>query len=105
LIGLGDQIDVAQMAMFDDLETGTDVDIWDHKIAKEMRDITDIFAEVVNDNAIVAPKATVYDDSGGVVKEFSRGLTAAAAFKMPASSKFFELEVGGQRLRQTVVPS
>lgn len=103
LVGLGDQVDVGQMAQLDDLETGTDVDIWDHKIAEQMREITDIFAEVVSDNMIVAPAAKVYDDSGQLVKDFTRGLTAAASFTMPAGSKSFELEVGGQRLKQTVV--
>jgi hypothetical protein len=101
LVGIGKQIDQAQMLRLDDLETGTDVDIWDHKIAAEMRGLTDLFAEVVNENMIVAPWAKIYDSSGRVVKDLSRGLTAYVKFTMPASSHFFELELpGAKRLRQ-----
>jgi hypothetical protein len=103
LIGLGDRIDIEQMQQLDDLDTGTSVDIWDHKIAREMRTILDIFAELVDDNQIVAQQATIYDDQGNVVKEFSDGMTAKVKFRMPATSRFFELEVGGERMRQSVV--
>ncbi|MBT9142133.1 MAG: hypothetical protein DDT32_00606 [Syntrophomonadaceae bacterium] len=102
LIGVGDKIDEDQMGELDDLETDTDVDIWDHKIANEMRALVEIFAEVVSETQIVAPTATIYDDSGNVVQRFTDGLPAKVAFSMPASSKAFELEVGNRRLRQTV---
>ena len=102
LIGLGSAINEDQMEELDDLDTGTDVDIWDHKIAKEMRALVEIFAEVVSENQIVAPTATIYDDSGNVVQKFTDGLPAKVAFAMPATSKAFELEVGDTRIRQTI---
>ena len=34
LIGLGENINEGQMEELDDLDSGTDVDIWDHKIAR-----------------------------------------------------------------------
>src|SRR5260370_436252 len=37
LIGVGDNINEQQMEELDDLDTGTDVDLWDHKIAAHMR--------------------------------------------------------------------
>lgn len=103
LIGIGDKIDEGQMEELDDLDTGTDVDVWDHKIASEMRGVVEIFAEVVDENAIVAPTAKIYDATGKVVKHFRDGLPAKAAFAMPATSPYFELEVGGQRVKQSVV--
>jgi len=103
LIGIGDQIDEGQMEELDDLDSGTDVDIWDHKIAKEMRSLVEIFAEVVNENKIVASTATIYDDSGKAVVTFADGLPAKVTFSMPLSSKAFELEVGERRIRQTIV--
>jgi len=105
LIGVGDQIDEGQMEELDDLDTGTDVDIWDHKIAREMRGLVEIFAEVVDENQIVAPTANIYDAKGRVVKAFTDGLPAKASFTMPSSSPWFELEVGGERIRQSVVRS
>ncbi len=103
LIGVGDHIDEGQMEELDDLDTGTEVDVWDHKIAKEMRAMVEIFAEVVSENQIVAPMGTIYDASGKVVKQFRDGLPAKVSFTMPVSSKWFELEVAGQRIKQTVV--
>jgi hypothetical protein len=103
LIGVGDKIDERQMEELDDLDSGTDVDIWDHKIASEMRGVVEIFAEVVNENQIVAPTARLFDGSGNLIKLFADGLPASVTFSMSASSKAFELDVGGTRIRQTIV--
>ena len=103
LIGIGDDINEDQMEELDDLETGTDVDIWDHKIAKEMRALIEIFAEVVSENTIVAPTATIYDDSGQEVVKFSDGLPAKVTFKMSPSSNAFDLEVADRRIHQTLL--
>jgi len=103
LIGVGNEIDEGQMEELDDLDTGTDVDIWDHKIAKEMRSLVEIFAEVVSEHQIVAPTATIYDESGNVAVRFADGLPAKVAFKMAASSNAFQLEVAGRRICQPLV--
>ncbi|MEX2215213.1 MAG: hypothetical protein WD768_13860 [Phycisphaeraceae bacterium] len=103
LIGIGDDINEDQMEELDDLDSGTEVDIWDHKIAKEMRSLMEIFAEVVSENQIVAPSGRIFDDQGTMVKQYTDGLPAKISFSMPASSKSFELEVMGQRIKQSVV--
>ncbi|HRU52657.1 MAG TPA: VWA domain-containing protein [Planctomycetota bacterium] len=102
LIGVGDQISEEQMEILDDLETGTDIDIWDHKIAKEMRSLLEIFAEVVDENQIIAPTATILDDKGKIVKQFSDGLPAKVTFTMPATSKHFVLQIGQQKIIQNI---
>jgi hypothetical protein len=103
LIGVGDAIAEGQMEELDDLDTGTDVDIWDHKIHKEMRGLMEIFAEVVDENQIVAPTGRIRDAGGAVVKNFPDGVPARISFSMPARSAWFELEVGDGRVRQSVV--
>jgi hypothetical protein len=103
LIGVGDKVDEEQMEQLDDLDTGTEVDIWDHKIAKQMRDVSEIIVELVDENRIVAPTATVCDASGQAVARFTDGLPARAEFTMPASSPYFVLEVGGRQIKQSVV--
>jgi hypothetical protein len=103
LIGVGDEIDEKQMQELDNLDTGTDVDIWDHKIAKEMRALIEIFAEVVSEHQVVAPTGSIYDSSGNRVWKCTDGVPATVSFTMPATSPWFELEVGGQRIRQSVV--
>lgn len=103
LIGIGDKIDEGQMEELDDLDSGTDVDVWDHKIATEMRGVVEIFAEVVEENTIVAPTAKLFDATGRLIKHFTDGLPAKVEFSMPATSRYFELEVGGERIQQSVV--
>ena len=100
LIGVGNEIDESQMEQLDDLDTGTGVDLWDHKIAREMRSIVEIFAEVVDENQIVAPSARLYDARGQLVKSFTDGLPTKVTFTLPAESAYFELEVGDERIRQ-----
>lgn len=102
LVGIGAQIDESQMEQLDDLDTGTDVDIWDHKIAREMRSLVEIFAEVVDENQIVAPTATIFDDRGNVVMQFSDGLPAKVSFLLPPGAQAFELEVAGRRIHQSI---
>ena len=52
------------MEELDDLDTGTDVDLWDHKLAAEMRLLQEIFAEVVDKNARVADHGRILDPHG-----------------------------------------
>ena len=100
LIGVGKSIDEAQMLELDDLDTGTDVDLWDHKIAADLRAVIEIFAEVVSDSQIVAPTGSVYDAAGRKVRMYTDGLPAKVDFVVPVGSDFFELEVAGRRIRQ-----
>ncbi|MBX9580179.1 MAG: hypothetical protein K2X87_07700 [Gemmataceae bacterium] len=100
LIGVGSDVDEGQMEELDDLESGTGVDVWDHKIHKEMRGLTEIFAEVVGENTVVAPTGVLYDAAGGVARRFADGVPARITATLPAGSPYFELEVGGQRVRQ-----
>lgn len=101
LIGVGDNVNERQMEELDDLQTGTDVDLWDHKLAAEMRVLQDIFAEVVDKNARVADKGKVLDPQERVVKNYSdTGVPALLEFELPRGSHYFVLEVEGQRIRQ-----
>jgi hypothetical protein len=101
LIGVGPGINEQQMEELDDLDTGTEVDLWDHKIAAEMRVLQEIFAEVVDKNARVADRGRILDAGGKVVKDYSdTGLPAYLEFEMAAGSACFVLDVNGQQVRQ-----
>lgn len=101
LIGIGDNVNEGQMEQLDDLDTGTDVDLWDHKLAAHMRVLQEIFAEVVDKNARVADKGKILDANDRVVKNYSdTGVPALLDFTLPAGSTFFTLEVEDKRLRQ-----
>ena len=103
LIGIGNDIDRYQLQELDDFDTGLDLDLWDYKIASEMKNLSQIFAELVNENQIIADSGSIYDDHGNCLKSYPQGLPAKVDFVMPNDSKWFELEVGGQRIRQSVV--
>jgi len=88
LIGIGDEIDEKQMIQLDDLDTGTDVDIWDHKI--------------IEGNMIIGPTGTIYDSAGKAVKKYNDGVPAKGCFDLPLNSTFFTFDVGGQTIKQTI---
>src|SRR5262245_27295938 len=101
LIGVGDSINESQMEDLDDLETGTDVDLWDHKLAAEMRVLQEIFAEVVDRNARVADHGKIYDPKGRLLRDYSdRGLPGVLEFEAPLDADYFTLEVNGWRIHQ-----
>jgi hypothetical protein len=101
LIGIGPDVDERQMEALDDLDTGTEVDLWDHKLAAEMRMLQEIFAEVVDKNARVAEKARILDPQGRVVKDYSdTGLPAFLEFEMPHGADYFTLDVNGSKIHQ-----
>lgn len=101
LIGIGDNVNEGQMEQLDDLDTGTDVDLWDHKLAAHMRVLQEIFAEVVDKNARVADKGKILDSNDRIVKNYSdTGVPALLDFTLPAGSTFFTLEVEDKRVRQ-----
>jgi hypothetical protein len=104
LIGVGDDIDEKQMEELDDLDTGTDIDLWDHKIAKEMTQLAEIFAEVVSESFIVAPQlGIVRDAAGNIVKDYrDTGLPAQIVFELPPNSNEFCLELGENQIVQAL---
>lgn len=103
LIGVGSDINEKQMEALDDLETGTNIDLWDHKLAAEMRAVQQIFAEVVDRNARIAEKGKILDPDGRVVKDYSdTGVTGFLEFEMASNAAYFTLEVPGHRIHQAL---
>jgi hypothetical protein len=101
LIGLGPEVNEKQLEDLDDLDTGTAIDLWDYKLAAEMKQLQEIFAEVVDRNARVADNGKILDPQGRVVKNYSdTGLPALLTFDMPAGAAYFTLEVNGQQIHQ-----
>tara|TARA_B110000003_G_C16649678_1_gene533621 strand:+ start:3616 stop:4716 length:1101 start_codon:yes stop_codon:yes gene_type:complete len=105
LIGVGDQINRQQLEDLDDLPDVMDLpyDVWDHKIADEMRGLTDIFSELVDENLILAPSGRITDHQNSVVKDYSDGVPALMEFELPLDATDFSLEIsGGQSVKQNL---
>jgi hypothetical protein len=101
LIGVGPDANEAQMVELDDLDSGTEVDLWDHKLASEMRILQEIFAEVVDKNTRIADKGRILDPQGRVVKDYSdSGLPAFLEFEIDAAAEYFTLDVNNTRVQQ-----
>ena len=101
---VGQQIDQSQMQQLDDLDTGTAVDLWDYKVAEEMRSVVEIFAEVVDENTIVADRGLIRDSSGMILRDYrDRGVPALLRFTLPPGSKSFTLEIRGQSFTQPIL--
>jgi hypothetical protein len=101
LIGLGPEVNEKQLEDLDDLDTGTAIDLWDHKLAAEMKQLQEIFAEVVDRNARVADNGRILDPQGRVVKNYSdTGLPALLTFDLPAGAAYFTLDVNGHHIHQ-----
>ena len=99
IIGLGNDVDEDQMDELDDLDTGTEVDLWDTKLAAEMKDLSVLFDEVVDENTIIVPgDGIIKDAQGNVVVDFrDTGLPAVLEFRLPAGAvNTFSLEIGGK---------
>lgn len=110
IIGLGKEFSTPDtpasraLAELDDLDEDPQYgvpgqDLWDHKLAQDMQTLDLIFAEVVDENAILCPSgAQVLDQAGDPVKpesggSYSDGLPAMLRFTMPATSTSFTLKL------------
>lgn len=106
LIGLGTDVNEKQLEELDDLDTGTDIDLWDYKMAAEMRQLEEIFAEVVDRNARIADHGRILDPSGAVIRDYrDTGLPMLLQFIAPANAMYFTLEVNGQQIHQPLSDS
>ncbi len=103
MIGVGRRMDSFPMRRLDDLDTETEVDLWDYKIAAEMRSLVEIFAEVVDENTIVANRGLIRDSSGTILRDYrARGVPALLEFTLPLGAKSFTLEIGDQPFTQPI---
>ncbi|WP_439631570.1 VWA domain-containing protein [Gemmata sp.] len=108
LLGVGEEVDEGQMEELDDMFEGSDlrdpkggpIDLWDHKLASEMRSLNEIFAEVVDDQVTVTDWGKVLDPSGRVVRDYADGLPARIRFRLPAGSAAFTLAFPDGRVTQ-----
>ena len=102
IIGLGDQVNAEQLDQLDNLETGTDVDLWDAKLASEMKDLESIFAEVVEEGSVVVMgDGIVRDSKSQVVIDYrDTGLPAVLEFTLPIGEKSFSLEINTNVITQ-----
>ncbi|HZI11320.1 MAG TPA: vWA domain-containing protein [Myxococcus sp.] len=100
LVGVGDGIDEEQLEKIAHMEFPGVGHLWCHRIAKEITQVAELVAVLVDENMTVAAGGTVYDDKGKVLKTYEGRLPAVLEFEVPEGAKSFTLEVNGQRYTQ-----
>lgn len=100
LVGVGDSIDEAQLERISHTEHDGLGHLWCHRTAKEIKNVAELVAVLVDETMTVAAGGTIYDDKGKVVKAYEGRLPAVLEFEVPEGAKSFTLEVAGQRYTQ-----
>jgi len=108
LIGLGKDVDAAQLERFDDMFENSElegvIDIWSHGLVADIKDEDNIigilFGELMSEDVIVAPSGKVVDPDGNLVAQYSDGLPGKFQFMLPEGCSSFTLQVGGNEIVQ-----
>ncbi|KFE63572.1 hypothetical protein DB31_2690 [Hyalangium minutum] len=100
LVGVGDDVDEHQLEEIAHTEYKGVGHLWCHRIAKEINQVAELVAVLVDENMTVAAGGTIYDDKGKVLKSYEGRLPAVLEFDVPEGAKSFTLEVNGQRYTQ-----
>ncbi|MFB1483843.1 vWA domain-containing protein [Corallococcus sp. RDP092CA] len=100
LVGVGDDIDEEQLEHIAHAEYPGVGHLWCHRIAKEITQVAELVAVLVDETMTVAAGGTIYDDQGRVLKTYEGRLPAVLEFEVPEEARSFTLEVNGQRYTQ-----
>lgn len=100
LVGVGDAIDEEQLERISHAEYPGVGHLWCHRTAKEIQNVAELVAVLVDETMTVAAGGTIYDDKGKVLRAYEGRLPAVLEFKVPEGAKSFTLEVAGQRYTQ-----
>ena len=102
LLGVGEQVDEAQMERIGHEEYPGVGHLWCHRHADKLEEMAELVAVLVDETMTVASGGTIYDHTGKVIKLYEGRLPAVLQFEVPEGCKEFTLEVGGQRFTQPI---
>ena len=102
LVGVGSQIDEAQMEEICHDEYPGVGHLWCHRIADRMEEMADLVAVLVDSTMTVAAGGTITDPNGKVLKVYEGRLPAVLEFDVPPGCRGFVLEVAGQKFSQAL---
>ena len=103
LIGVGSKVDKSHLELLDNLDTEAAIDLWDYRIAAEMKDVLEIFTELSDANTIVAPRGRVLDPAGQIIADYTaHGVPALITFSLPVGAKSFMVELPDGTITQPI---
>lgn len=102
LVGVGSQVNEAQMEEVAHVEAPGAEHLWCHRVAEETHQMAELVSGLVDRTMTVASGGAVYDARGRLVKRYDGRLPAVLEFTLPAGHTQFTLEIDGQRHTQAL---
>jgi hypothetical protein len=108
LIGIGEEVDEAQLQRFDDMfeGTGIDYDLWSHGMVASMQDEADIlgvlYGELMTEETVVAPRGQVQDRTGAVLAHWTDGMPGKFRFVLPRGQTTFHIRTPSHAIVQDI---
>lgn len=100
LVGVGSGVNEEQLEDICHEEYEGVGHLWCHRVAEEIKQVSELVAALVDETMSVADGGVVYDDKGKVLQRYEGRLPAVLEFAVPEHCASFTLEVGGQRFTQ-----
>ncbi|MDB4931187.1 MAG: hypothetical protein JWM10_3671 [Myxococcaceae bacterium] len=100
LVGVGSQVNEAQMEQIADLDLPGAEHLWCHRVAEETHQMAELVSGLVDGTMTVASGGAVYDARNRLVKRYERRLPAVLEFSLPDGDTRFTLEIEGRRYTQ-----
>ena len=103
LVGIGEEINEANLQALITPNPHNYVKIWNYLIISDLEEMLKMFADIISEEQLVAEYGTIYDAHGNILKEYPHGIPNRVVFSMPSSSPWFELDLPGkQRIKQMI---
>jgi hypothetical protein len=108
LIGIGHEVDKAQLQRFTEIFEGTGIEyqMWSYGLVASMRDEADIqavlFGGLMTEQTIVASWGRVEDGSGTLLADFGYGLPGKFEFELPPGQTSFVIRTPDRTIIQDV---
>ncbi len=102
IIGLGKDVDQNQLAALDNLVSGTSIDLWDVKFARDLKALHSLFDEVGDDDTLFSDNGLIRDALNNLVVDYrDQGMPVKISFSLPpGATQGFILEINGQSVFQ-----
>jgi hypothetical protein len=101
LVGIGDCVDEQKLSELDNLTMYPDLDLWDFRLARDLKSPSQIFTELVLDYAnreTVAEYGYIMDVEGRIVVDYrDSGVPTFMDFELPLGAEEFALYLGDDK--------
>lgn len=110
LIGIGEEVDEAQLQRFDDMFEGTEleekIDLWGHGMVASMQNEADILAvlygELMDEDIIISPTGRVETKNGDILHSWTDGMPGKFRFILPKGNNEFVIKAGNSQIVQDI---